>query len=74
MLRDVWKWIKGDEPGYTAQYKDTWSRLDQMYVMHTEGFLPEILNISVSYGSIVSDNFPLIFEFTHHSIRGFHEF
>ena len=77
MLRDVWKWIKGDEPGYTfqsAQYKDTWSRLDRMYVMHTEGFLPEILDISVSYGSIVSDHFPLIFEFTHHSIRGFHEF
>ena len=26
MLRDVWKWIKGDEPGYTfqsAQFKDT---------------------------------------------------
>ena len=28
----------------------------------------------MSYGSIVSDHFPLIFEFTHHSIRGFHEF
>ena len=78
MLRDVWKWIKGDEPGYTfqsAQYiKDTWSRLDRMYVMHIEGFLPEILDISVFYGSIVSYHFPLIFEFTHHSIRGFHEF
>ena len=65
MLRDVWKWIKGDEPGYTfqsAQYiKDTWSRLDRMYVMHIEGFLPEILDISVFYGSIVSNHFPLIF-------------
>ena len=55
MLRDVWKWIKGDEPGYTfrsAQYKDTWSRLDRMFVMHNEGFLPEILHISVSYGQL----------------------
>ena len=38
MLKDVWKWIKGDEPSYTfisVQDKDTWSRLDQIYVMHT---------------------------------------
>ena len=45
-----------------------------MYEMHTEGFLQDILNISVSYGSIISNNLPLIFEFTHHSIRAFHEF
>ena len=41
MLKNVWKWIKGDELGYSfqlAQYKDTWSRLDRMYVMHTIGF------------------------------------
>ena len=28
MFTDVWKWIKGEELGYTfqsAQYKDTWS-------------------------------------------------
>ena len=61
MLRDVWKWIKGDELGYTfqsTQYKDTWSRLDRIYVMHTEGFLPYI---SGSYRSTKSDHFPLIF-------------
>ena len=77
MLRDVWKWIKGNEHSYnfqSIQYKDAWSKLDRMYAMHTEVFLLEILDISMSYGSIISYNFPLIFEFTHHSIRAFHEF
>ena len=76
MLRDVWKWIKGDEPNYTfqsLQYKNTWNRFDRMHVMHTKGFLQEFLDISVSYESIILDHFPLIFEFTHHSIRAFHE-
>ena len=41
MLKNVWKWIKGVEHGCTfqsAQYKDTCSRADQMYAMHTKGF------------------------------------
>ena len=43
---DVWKWLHQDEVGFTfqsMQYKEIWSRLDRMYVMHDESFLPEMV-------------------------------
>ena len=42
--------------------------------MHTKGFPPKILDILMSYGSIILDPFPLIFEFMHHLVISFHEF
>ena len=40
---DVWTWLQGNDPGFTfqsAQHRQTWSRLDRMYVMHNDSFLP----------------------------------
>ena len=37
---DVWTWLHGNDPGFTfqsAQHRQTWSRLDRMYVMHNHG-------------------------------------
>ena len=34
---EVWKWLHQDEVGFTfqsMQYKEIWSGLDRMYVMH----------------------------------------
>ncbi len=75
--QDVWTWLHGDASGYTfqsPQYVSTWSRLDRMYVMHSMGFLPEILDISVSYDLVLSDHFPLVFEFVHQSVDSFRHF
>ena len=62
---DVWKWLHQDDPGFTfqsMQYRHTWSRLDRMYVMHDESFLPELLHVSVLQDVVSSDHFPLCFE------------
>ena len=40
---DVWTWLHGNDLGFTfqfAQHKQTWNRLDRMYVMHDDSFLP----------------------------------
>ena len=65
---DVWPCIHGDEPGCTfrsTQYTSTWSRLDRIYIMHTDSFLPDILDISISHDLVLSDHFPLVFDFAH---------
>ena len=58
----------------SAQYTSTWSRVDRMYIMHTDSFLLEILDISISYDLVLSDHFPLVFEFAHQSIDLFKYF
>ena len=51
------------------QYKETWSRLDIMYVMHDESFLPEMLNMSIMQEVVTSDHFPILcFEFNKHVV------
>ena len=65
LYRDVWKWIQKDKCGFTfqsTQYRSTWSRLDRMYIMHNDDFLPEVLDISILYSMTMSDHFPLLFE------------
>jgi hypothetical protein len=37
-------------------------------------FLPEILDISVSYDLVLLDNFPLVIEFVHQSVTSFRHF
>ena len=40
---DAWLWINGTYSGYTfqsTQFRSTWSRLDRIYIMHDERFLP----------------------------------
>ena len=47
---DVWNWLHLDELGFTfqaLQYKQTWSRLNRMYVMYNESFLLECLQMSM---------------------------
>ena len=60
-----------DEVGFTfqsMQYKETWSRLDRMYVMHDESFLPEMLNMSIMQEVVTSNHFPICFEFNKHGV------
>jgi hypothetical protein len=76
--QDVWmQWLHGDASGYTfqtPQYVSTWSRLKWMHVMHDMGFMPKIFDISVSYELVMSNHFPLVFEFVYHSIDSFRQF
>ena len=61
-----------DEVRFTfqsMQYKETWSRLDRMYVMHDiESFLREMLNMSIMREDVTSDHFPICFEFNKHGV------
>ena len=60
---------------HSSQYVSTWSRLDRMYVMHNVRFLPEVLDISSSYIDLVlSDHFPLVFDFMHQLVEFFRDF
>ena len=46
MKYDALLWINGTDSGYTfqsTQFRSTWSRLDRIYIMHDERFLPEVL-------------------------------
>ena len=53
-------------------HMNTWSRLDRMYIMHNDSFLPEIIVDSlVAYGVVMSDHFSLIFEFSQCSMSSF---
>ena len=58
---DAWTWINGNDVGYTfqsAQYRSTWSRLDRIYIMHDDTFLPEFLTMQVYRGvQIISQLF-----------------
>ena len=45
-----------------------------MYIMYTDSFLPKILDISISYDLVLSDHFPLLFEFAHKSVAQFKYF
>ena len=74
LYRDAWNWIQEDSPGFTyqsSQYRTTWSRIDRMYIMHDDIFLPEMLDISVAYDMTMSDHFPLVFDFDHQSVKQF---
>ena len=45
---DNWTWLHGNDPGFTfqsAQHRQTLSRLDRMYVMHNDSFLPTSLRM-----------------------------
>ena len=42
-----------------------------MYIIHNDTFLPEIVDISIAYGVVMSDHFPLIFEFSQCSMSSF---
>ena len=71
---DAWTWINGTESGYTfqsAQYRSTWSRLDRIYIMHEDVFLPEVLTMQVYRGIASSDHFPVVLECTHQAVDGF---
>ena len=54
----------------SMQYKETWSRLDGMYVMHDESFLAEMLNMSIMQEVVASYHFPICFEFNKHGVDG----
>ena len=71
---DAWTWINGNDVGYTfqsAQYRSTWSRLDRIYIMHDDTFLPEFLTMQVYRGVGSSDHFPVVLECTHQNVDGF---
>ena len=71
---DAWLWINGTDSGYTfqsTQFRSTWSRLDRIYIMHDERFLPEVLIMQVYRGIASSDHFPVILECTHQGVDGF---
>ena len=68
---DVWTWLHGNDPGFTfqsAQHRQTWSRLDRMYVMHNDSFLPTSLHMKVLQDVATSDHFPVCLEVSHHGI------
>ena len=68
---DVWTWLHGNDPGFTfqsAQHRETWSRLDRMYVMHNDSFLPSSLNMKVLHDVATSDHFPICLEVCNHGI------
>ena len=70
---DAWLWINGTDSGYTfqsTQFRSTWSRLDRIYIMHDERFLPEVLIMQVYRGITSSDHFLVILECTHTSRGG----
>ena len=63
---DVWTWLHGNDPGFTfqsAQHKQTWSRLDRMYVMHDDSFLPTSLRMTVLQDVGISDTFLFVWRF-----------
>ena len=71
---DAWTWINGNDVGYTfqsAQHRSTWSRLDRIYIMHDDTFLPEFLTMQVYRGIGSSDHFPVVLECTHQAVDGF---
>ena len=47
---DVWTWLHGNDLDFTCQstqHRQTWSRLDRMYVMHDDSFLPTSLCMTI---------------------------
>ena len=57
---DVWTWLHGNDLGFTfqsAQHRHTWSRLDRMYVMHNDSFLPPTLHMKVLQDVATLDHF-----------------
>ena len=71
---DAWTWINGHEVGYTfqsAQHRSTWSRLDRIYIMHDETFLPSLLTMQVYRGIGLSDHFPIVLDCTHQTVDDF---
>ena len=71
---DTWTWINGHNVGYTfqsAQYRQTWSRLDRIYIMHDETFLPALMTMKVYKGIGSSDHFPVVLESTHQIVDDF---
>ena len=53
------------------QYKETWSTLNRMYVMHDASFLQEMLNMSVVQDFMSLNKFPICFEPNKHA-KGWH--
>ncbi|MCO5594133.1 hypothetical protein L7F22_048154 [Adiantum nelumboides] len=65
LKQELWSWLYPDDPGYTfqfAQYTSTWSRLDRIYIMYDDFFLPEVLTMTVECHHVLSDHFPVVFQ------------
>ena len=71
---DVWTWLHGNDPSFTfysAQHRQTWSRLDRMYVMHNDSFIPISLHMKVLQEVGTSNDFPICLEICNHGIDMF---
>ena len=71
---DVWTWLHGNDPSFTfysAQHRQTWSRLDRMYVMHNDSFIPTSLHMKVLQEVGTSNDFPICLEICNHGIDMF---
>ena len=56
---DLWIWLHGNDPYFTfqfAQHRQTWSRLDRMYVMQNDSFLPTSLHMNVLQDVAIHDS------------------
>ena len=71
---DSWTCINGNDVGYTFQsalYREIWSRLDHIYIMHDETFLPKFLNMQMYWGTGSSYHFLVVLECIHQIVDGF---
>ena len=53
-------------PFISAQHRQTWSRLDTMYVMHNDSFLPTSLHMKALQDVRTLDHFPICLEVCNH--------
>ncbi|MCO5566956.1 hypothetical protein L7F22_020639 [Adiantum nelumboides] len=71
LKQDIWQWLHPFDSGFTfqsPQYHATWCRLDRMYIMHDELFLPEILHVATERQHVLSDHFPLVLHMMHQPV------
>lgn len=71
LKQDIWHWLHPHDSGFTfqsCQHHGTWSRLDRMYIMHDDLFLPEILQVDVERQHVLSDHFPLVLHMMHQPV------
>ncbi|MCO5555946.1 hypothetical protein L7F22_009490 [Adiantum nelumboides] len=71
LKQDIWQWLHPYDSGFTfqsPQYHATWSRLDRMYIMHDDLFLPKILHVAVERQHVLSDHFPLVLHMVHQPV------
>ncbi|MCO5562139.1 hypothetical protein L7F22_015765 [Adiantum nelumboides] len=71
LKQDIWQWLHPYDSGFTfqsPQYHAPWSRLNRMYIMHDDLFLPEILHVAVERQHVLSDHFPLVLHMMHQPV------